>query len=237
MKAFGVSFATAVPLGKDAMPIRELREAGLEVICGADSVTDWGDCFGARDILQKANEIARIQYRSAEFELSRALGYATRFVTPPNDKGEQVWPKAGDAASFSRPPVASSAEAVARLPARSAVPQPCSTRAGSPAAASPRPGDGGAGRIPPATRDIAPAASLRKPPHTGRLAGEKRAGPSLGPPQAAARLRPRPPPPDASAAKLRAQRLRPDSLARRLSRRPPCGRSWCRSRSRRGAPG
>lgn len=28
----------------------------------------------------------------------------------------------------------------------------------------------------------------------------------------------------------------PDS-ARRLSRRPPCGRSWCRSRSRRGAPG
>ncbi len=121
MKALGVSFATAVPLGKDAMRIRELHEAGVEVICGADSVMDWWDSFGNCDILQKASEIARIQYRSTEFELSRALGYATGFVTPLDDAGEQVWPKAGDAASFNLLPVGSSAEAVARLPARSAV--------------------------------------------------------------------------------------------------------------------
>jgi len=121
MKALGVSFATAVPIGRDAMPIREMHEAGVEVICGTDSVMDWWDSFGNCDILQKASEIARMQYRSTEFELNRALGYATGFVTPLNDKGEQVWPKAGDDASFNLLPVSSSAEAVARLPARNAV--------------------------------------------------------------------------------------------------------------------
>ena len=121
MKALGVSFATAVPLGKRAMPIRELHEAGIKVICGTDSVIDWWDSFGNCDILQKANEIARIQYRSTEYEINRTLGYATGFVTPLNDKGEQVWPKAGDEASFNLLPVSCSAEAVARLPTRNAV--------------------------------------------------------------------------------------------------------------------
>ena len=121
MKALGVSFATAVPIGKDAMPIREMHEAGVEVICGTDSVIDWWDSFGNCDILQKASEIARMQYHSTEFELNRTLGYATGFVTPLNDKGEQVWPKAGDEASFNLLPASCSAEAVARLPVRNAV--------------------------------------------------------------------------------------------------------------------
>lgn len=121
MKALGVTFATAVPIGRDAMPIREMHEAGVQVICGTDSVIDWWDSFGNCDILQKANEIARMQYRSTEFELSRALGYATGFVTPLDEKGEQVWPKAGDEASFNLLPASCSAEAVARLPVRSAV--------------------------------------------------------------------------------------------------------------------
>jgi cytosine/adenosine deaminase-related metal-dependent hydrolase len=60
MKALGVSFATGVPIGKDAMPIREMHEAGVQVICGTDSVIDWWDSFGNCDILQKANEIARM---------------------------------------------------------------------------------------------------------------------------------------------------------------------------------
>lgn len=121
MKALGVSFATAVPIGKDAMPIREMHEAGVQVICGTDSVIDWWDSFGNCDILQKASEIARMQYRSTEFELNRTLGYATGFVTPLNDKGKQVWPKAGDEASFNLLPASCSAEAVARLPTRNAV--------------------------------------------------------------------------------------------------------------------
>ena len=121
MKALGVTLASAVPLGKGAMPLRELHEAGIKVICGTDSVMDWWNSFGNCDILQKANEIARIQYRSTEYDINRSLGYATGFVAPLNDKGEQVWPKAGDEASFNLLPASCSAEAVARLPVRNAV--------------------------------------------------------------------------------------------------------------------
>jgi cytosine/adenosine deaminase-related metal-dependent hydrolase len=121
MKVLGVTLASAVPLGKGAMPLRELHEAGIKVICGTDSVMDWWDSFGNCDVLQKANEVARLQYRSTEYDISRTLGYATGFVTPLNDKGEQVWPKVGDEASFNLVPASCSAEAVARLPVRNAV--------------------------------------------------------------------------------------------------------------------
>jgi hypothetical protein len=43
------------------------------------------------------------------------------FVTPLDEKGEQVWPKAGDEASFNLVPASCSTEAVARLPIRNAV--------------------------------------------------------------------------------------------------------------------
>lgn len=121
MKALGVTLATGVPIGKRAMPLRELHEAGVGVICGTDSVVDWWNSFGNCDILQKANEVARTQYRSTEFEISRALGYATGFVTPLDDAGKQVWPQPGDDASFNLLAASCSAEAVARLPARNAV--------------------------------------------------------------------------------------------------------------------
>jgi cytosine/adenosine deaminase-related metal-dependent hydrolase len=121
MKALRVTLASAVPLGKDAMPLRELHEAGVSVVCGTDSVMDWWNSFGNCDMLQKSNEIARIQYRSTEYDISRTLGYATGFITPLNDKGERAWPKIGDEASFNLVPASCSAEAVARLPVRNAV--------------------------------------------------------------------------------------------------------------------
>ncbi|MBS0451401.1 MAG: amidohydrolase family protein [Proteobacteria bacterium] len=121
MKALDITLASAVPLGKGAMPLREMHEAGVRVICGTDSVMDWWSSFGNADILQKAQEIARLQYPSTEYDISRTLGFATGFVTPLNDKGEQAWPKAGDEASFNLLPASCSAEAVARLPVRNAV--------------------------------------------------------------------------------------------------------------------
>ncbi|MDM0031861.1 amidohydrolase [Variovorax sp. J22P271] len=121
MKALDVTLASAVPLGKGAMPLRELHEAGVKVICGTDSVMDWWNSFGNGDILQKAQEIARLQYSSTEYDISRTLGYATGFVTPLDNQGGQAWPKAGDAASFNLLPASCSAEAVARLPLRNAV--------------------------------------------------------------------------------------------------------------------
>ena len=96
MKSLGVTFAGGVPIGKGAMPLRQMHEAGIHVICGTDSVMDWWDSFGNCDILQKANKVARTQCRNTEYDLSRSLGYAIGFVTPLEDSGEQVWLKAGD---------------------------------------------------------------------------------------------------------------------------------------------
>jgi cytosine/adenosine deaminase-related metal-dependent hydrolase len=121
MKALDITLASAVPLGKGAMPLRELHEAGVRVICGTDSVMDWWNSFGNCDMLQKAQEIARLQYPSTEYDISRTLGYATGFVMPLDDKGAQAWPRAGDVASFNLLPASCSAEAVARLPMRNAV--------------------------------------------------------------------------------------------------------------------
>ncbi len=52
--------------------------------------------------------------------LSRALGIATGDVLPLNDKGERVWPKAQDDASFVLVDASCSAEAVARISPRTA---------------------------------------------------------------------------------------------------------------------
>ena len=64
---------------------------------------------------------AQLYIRPNEQTLSRALGIATGDVLPLNDKGERVWPKVGDDASFNLLPASCSAEAVARLTERTAV--------------------------------------------------------------------------------------------------------------------
>lgn len=82
----GDTLATGVPLGRQAMPLHKIHETDVGVLCCTDSVIDWWDSFGNCDMLQKAKEIARLQYRSTEVGLSRALGYATGFVTPLDDR-------------------------------------------------------------------------------------------------------------------------------------------------------
>lgn len=121
MVALGVSLATSVPIGRGAMPLRAAREAGVEVICGTDSVIDWWDSFGSCDILEKASLIARLEYGSTEFDLGRALAFATGGVTPLDADGTRVWPKPGVEASFNLVSASCSAEAVARLPAHRTV--------------------------------------------------------------------------------------------------------------------
>jgi cytosine/adenosine deaminase-related metal-dependent hydrolase len=121
MAALGVSIASSVPMGKGVMPLRQAHEAGVKVMFGTDSVLDWWNIWGSGDMLEKSNQLAQLNYSGIEYHLNRAFGYATGFVTPLNDKGEQVWPKAGDEASFNLLPASCSAEAVARLPERTAV--------------------------------------------------------------------------------------------------------------------
>ena len=116
----GITVASTVPIGRRVMPLPQLREKGVTLVTGTDSVIDHWSPFGTADMLEKANFCAQLYAGGDEFSLSRAMTIATGDILPLNDEGEQVWPKAGDRAAFVLVPAASSAEAVARRTPRTA---------------------------------------------------------------------------------------------------------------------
>lgn len=116
----GVAIASTVPIGRMVMPLAQLCEAGVAVMTGTDSVIDHWSPFGSGDMLEKANLYAQLYRGSDEYSLSRSLAISTGGVLPLNDAGNRVWPKVGDEAGFSLAPASCTAEAVARLPARTA---------------------------------------------------------------------------------------------------------------------
>lgn len=120
MAAQGMTIASTVPLGSMTMPLPQLSEKGVFVMTGTDSVYDHWSPFGRADMLEKANLYAQLYRGSDEFRLSRALAIATGGVLPLDDSGKRAWPKVGDDAAFTLVPASCSAEAVARLPDRSA---------------------------------------------------------------------------------------------------------------------
>ena len=120
MAAQQMTIASTVPLGSLTMPLPQLSEKGVFVMTGTDSVVDHWSPFGKGDMLEKANLYAQIYRGSDEFRLSRAMAIATGGVRPLDDSGKRAWPKAGDDAAFTLVPASCSAEAVARIPERSA---------------------------------------------------------------------------------------------------------------------
>jgi N-acyl-D-amino-acid deacylase len=71
--------------------------------------------------LERAGRLAERFKWIDEVSLSRTLGYITGGKTPLDDKGNQVWPKVGDAGSLVLIDASCSAEAVARRSERKAV--------------------------------------------------------------------------------------------------------------------
>ncbi|HEY9261051.1 amidohydrolase [Chitinophaga sp.] len=111
----GVGIVSSVPFGKTIMPIPLLRKHGVEVLVGNDNIQDHWNTFGPGHMLQKAKLIAGLYGYSSEWALSRTLGFATRYILPLDDKGNQQWPKAGNDANFVFLEASCSAEAVARV--------------------------------------------------------------------------------------------------------------------------
>lgn len=118
--AQGITIASTVPIGSLMMPLPQLSEKGVFVMTGTDSVIDHWSPFGSGDMLEKANLYAQLYRGSDEFHLSRSLSIATGGVLPLDDSGKRAWPKAGDDAAFNLVPASCSAEAVARMPPRTA---------------------------------------------------------------------------------------------------------------------
>ncbi|MGN8038036.1 amidohydrolase [Chitinophaga sp. 22321] len=118
----GVGIVSSVPFGSTIMPIPLLRKHGVEVLVGNDNIQDHWNTFGPGHMLQKAKLIAGLYGYSSEWALSRTLGFATRYILPLDDKGNQQWPKAGNDANLVFLEASYSAEAVARVsPVRSLV--------------------------------------------------------------------------------------------------------------------
>ncbi|MEI2298813.1 amidohydrolase family protein [Ensifer sp. MJa1] len=115
-----ISIASTVPIGALMMPLPQLTQKGVFVMTGTDSVIDHWSPFGSGDMLEKAYLYAQLYRGSDEFRLSRSLSIATGGILPLDDQGKRAWPNVGDAASFTLVPASCSAEAVARVPARSA---------------------------------------------------------------------------------------------------------------------
>lgn len=115
-----ISIASSVPLGH-TIPIPTLKEKGVEVFLGDDSIIDHWSPFGKGDSLEKASTLAERFRLSDERSLGQALGYITGGITPLNVSGQRVWPNVGDVANFVLVEASCSAEVVARRSKRAAV--------------------------------------------------------------------------------------------------------------------
>ena len=120
MAAQQITIASTVPIGTLHMPLQQLRDKGVFVMTGTDSVIDHWSPYGLGDMLEKANLYAQLYIRPNEQTLSRSLAIATGNVLPLNDQGQRVWPKEQDEASFVLVDASCSAEAVARISPRTA---------------------------------------------------------------------------------------------------------------------
>ncbi|MEC1179524.1 amidohydrolase family protein [Metasolibacillus meyeri] len=115
-----ISIASSVPLGQ-TIPIPMLKEKGVEVFLGDDSIVDHWSPFGKGDSLEKASTLAERFRLSDERSLGQTLGYITGGITPLNADGQRIWPSVGDVANFVLVEASCSAEAVARRSKRAAV--------------------------------------------------------------------------------------------------------------------
>jgi cytosine/adenosine deaminase-related metal-dependent hydrolase len=120
LSAQKMTIASTVPLGALTMPLPQLQDKGVFVMTGTDSVIDHWSPFGSGDMLERSYFYAQVYRNSDEFRLSRSLAIATGGVLPLDDAGKRAWPKVGDDAAFTLVGASCSAEAVARVPTRSA---------------------------------------------------------------------------------------------------------------------
>ncbi|WP_326982553.1 amidohydrolase [Chryseobacterium sp. MYb264] len=115
LAAAKVGIASSVPFRGKVMPIPTMKKYGVNVLIGNDNVQDYWSTFGSGNMLQKANLIAELYGYITEFDLSRALQFATQDILPLSNKGEQEWPKPGDWANAVLVNASCSAEAVSRI--------------------------------------------------------------------------------------------------------------------------
>ncbi|MCZ8515499.1 amidohydrolase family protein [Paenibacillus filicis] len=117
----GISVTSTVPINRATIPFPLLKQKGVSVSLGDDSITDHWSPFGQGDSLERAGRLAERFRWSDERSLSEALGFITGGKLPLTKEGERVWPAIGDEASMVLVHASCSAQAVARRAERQAV--------------------------------------------------------------------------------------------------------------------
>ncbi|MDF2683280.1 MAG: N-acyl-D-amino-acid deacylase family protein [Brevibacillus sp.] len=103
------------------LPVPMMKDKGVRMALGTNSVYDtWGP-FGNADILERASRLAERYQWMDERTLAETLGFITGGIIPLNQEGKRVWPKMGDEASFVLVDASCSAEVIARRSKRQAV--------------------------------------------------------------------------------------------------------------------
>ncbi|KYG90741.1 deaminase [[Bacillus] sp. KCTC 13219] len=114
----GMAIITSVPIGRNFPPVGLLHKKGVEVAVGCDNIFDSWSPFGNGDVLERAGRLAQLSRWSHERALAETLQFITNGIKPLDDKGQQVWPKVGDAANMVLVEASCSAEAIARTSKR-----------------------------------------------------------------------------------------------------------------------
>ncbi|WP_285767355.1 amidohydrolase family protein [Peribacillus sp. SI8-4] len=116
----GISITSTVPIFR-TIPIPLLREKGVKVELGNDSITDHWTPFGIGDNLEKVGRLAERFRMIEERSLASSLQHITGGTTALNGEGVRTWPNVGDEANIVLLKASCSAEAVARRAKRAAV--------------------------------------------------------------------------------------------------------------------
>lgn len=117
----GIEITSTVPVAKKTIPFPILKEKGVLVSLGDDSITDHWNPFGQGDPLERAGRLAERFGWSTHLPLSETLGFITGGKLTVNAQGDRAWPAVGDDMSAVLVKATSAAEAVAQRAKRVAV--------------------------------------------------------------------------------------------------------------------
>jgi cytosine/adenosine deaminase-related metal-dependent hydrolase len=121
LRGAGISIVTSLPIGRNIPPVNLLTECGVEVAVGNDNIYDSWWPTGNGDVLERAGRLLERFRWTDEVSLGQTLKYITGGKTLLDKEGNQLWPKAGDAASMVLVEASCTAEAVARRAKRKTV--------------------------------------------------------------------------------------------------------------------
>lgn len=117
----GIEITSTVPVLRKTIPFPILKEKGVRVSLGDDSITDHWNPFGQGDPLERAGRLAERFAWSTHLPLSETLGFITGGKLTLDSEGQRAWPLQGDEMTAVLVKASSTAEAIAQRAERVAV--------------------------------------------------------------------------------------------------------------------